>query len=136
MIKRIATTIIYLMILCTCSCSRIYYSSDISAFLNSDFNKDGKPEKIYLEIGEHTLQQFLVIEQDNKIFLKIPYFTHYKEPYFNTTLAVIYREGDHYLPKHRLMVKGGKNKEIHIYEFQDDKMQLIKPTDKKINTLK
>ena len=120
--------ILLLLSSCACSSSSIIYSSKTADFLICDFNQDGKPEKKFIEGEANSNEQYLIIEQDNKQFLRIPYHSIYKEPYFNTQLAIIYGEGKERFPKPRLMVKGGREKAIFFFEFHGDKMQLVAPT--------
>ena len=117
-----------LLVLCACSSSNIIYGPTATEFLICDFNKDGKPEKKYIEGEANSNEQYLIIEQEKKIFLRIPYYSLYKEPYFNTQLAIIYGKGKERFPRPRLMVKGGRKKELLFFEFQGDKMQKVEPT--------
>ena len=88
-----------LLVLCACSSSNIIYGPTATEFLICDFNKDGKPEKKYIEGEANSNEQYLIIEQEKKIFLRIPYYSLYKEPYFNTQLAIIYGKGKRAVPQ-------------------------------------
>lgn len=115
------------MILYLVGCQKSNYFTNLkrNEFLTCDLNQDGKLEKIYLEEvkDEHTCDLFLIIEQDNKIFLKVPFFDHYKEPWFNSSLLI--KNSRSTKGKPRINIKGGRNQEILEYEFNGDKMELI-----------
>ena len=128
--------ILLLLSSCACSSSSIIYSSKTTDFLICDFNQDGIPEKKFIEEETNSNEQYLIIQQDKKLFLRIPYHSNYKEPYFNTQLAIIYGEGKQRFPRPRLMVKGGRKKELLFYEFHGDNMQQVVPTTREQDAFK
>lgn len=88
--------------------------------LHADLNQDSKYEHIFIDQTEKvgsSYKMYLVVEQDHKEFLRIPYYGLFKEPFRNTSIA-IYKKS----PKPHLLVKGGPNAEEIVYEFNGERL--------------
>ena len=116
-----------LLLLSLCSCSGVFYSTDATSLLTSDLNDDGTPEILYIEKESQT-KYHLIVKQGEIVILRTPFYRHFKEPFYNTKVAIIYNDGNKSLQKPHLMVKGGRPPKALFFEYINGKMETITPS--------